>query len=252
MPRLPDLPPRLRRLVAPAIASIWEWTCRTGATGSGDRLSERFGAFGSGSCIAFPPGTVFGERWIHIGAGTMVGPYVTLSAGMVPGQAMLTDPVLRIGDRCRIGRGSHLVAHFSVDIGDDVHTGPYVYITDQNHGYEDPSTPIGLQWPHDDGVHIGSGTWLGTGAIILPGACIGDQVVVAAGSVVLGEVPDRCVVAGVPARIVRRYTQDDGWVRTTVPAQREHGPNLDNRGEVGAQPAQVAPLGPTLDHHNAV
>ena len=129
---------------------------------------------------------------------------------------MLTDPVLKIGDRCRIGRGSHVVAHFSIDIEDDVHTGPYVYITDQNHSYEDLSTPIGLQWPVDQAVHIGSGTWLGTGAIILPGANIGDQVVVAAGSVVLGEVPDHCVVAGVPARIVRRYVPGEGWNRPSV------------------------------------
>ncbi len=209
-------------MAAPAIHSLWEWTCRTGVTGTGDPGADRFGAFGAGSCIAFPPGTVFGERWIHIGAGTIVGPYVTLSAGMVPGQDMLTDPVLKIGDRCRIGRGSHLVAHFSIDIEDDVHTGPYVYITDQNHGYEDLATPIGLQWPVDQAVHIGSGTWLGTGVIILPGADIGDQVVVAAGSVVLGKVPDRCVVAGVPARIVRRYVPGEGWSRAMPSAPASH------------------------------
>ena len=46
--------------------------------------------------------------------------------------------MLRIGDRCVIGRGSHIVAHYSIVIGDDVFTGPYVYITDQNHGYADP------------------------------------------------------------------------------------------------------------------
>ena len=89
-------------------------------------------------------------------------------------------------------------------IGDDVFTGPYVYITDQNHGYADPDEPIGRQLPRNAAVRIGSGSWLGAGAIVLPGACIGRNVVVAAGSVVRGTVPDRCVVAGVPARIVRR------------------------------------------------
>jgi len=92
-----------------------------------------------------------------------------------------------------------------------VFTGPYVYITDQNHGYADPEIPIGRQLPCNTAVSIGSGTWIGAGAIILPGACIGRNVVVAAGSVVLGAVPDRCVVAGVPARVIREYVAGNGW-----------------------------------------
>ncbi len=70
---------------------------------------RRFGSFGEGSCLTFPQGALFGERWIHIGRDTLVGPDVSLSAGMVPGQQMITDPVVRIGDRCMIGRGSHIV-----------------------------------------------------------------------------------------------------------------------------------------------
>jgi Hexapeptide repeat of succinyl-transferase len=119
--------------------------------------------------------------------------------------------VLQIGDRCVIGRGSHIVAHHSLLIGDDVFTGPYVYITDQNHGYDDPHVPIGRQMPLNAAVQIGSGSWLGAGAVVLPGTRIGCNVVVAAGSVVRGTVPDRCVVAGVPARIVREYVPGDGW-----------------------------------------
>ena len=74
-------------------------------------------------------------------------------------------------------------------------------LTDQNHGYEDPDVPIGRQFPVNRPVSIGSGSWLGAGAIVLPGARIGRNVVIAAGSVVRGEIPDRCVVAGVPARV---------------------------------------------------
>jgi acetyltransferase-like isoleucine patch superfamily enzyme len=161
--------------------------------------------------IAFPGGSVYGERWIVLGEDTLVGMHVTMSAGMVPGQDLGAVPVLRIGDRCVIGRGSHIVAHHSIQIGDDVYTGPYVYVTDQNHGYSDPEIPIGRQIPTNTAVSIGSGSWLGAGVIILPGACIGRNVVVAAGSVVRGQVPDRCVVAGVPARIVREYVAGNGW-----------------------------------------
>jgi acetyltransferase-like isoleucine patch superfamily enzyme len=113
-----------------------------------------------------------------------------------------------------IGRGSHIVAHHSLVIGDDVFTGPYVYITDQNHGYADPDVPIGRQLPINAAVQIGSGSWLGAGAVILPGASIGRNVVIAAGSVVRGTVPDHCVVAGVPAKTVRQYRPPDGWTPT--------------------------------------
>jgi acetyltransferase-like isoleucine patch superfamily enzyme len=169
---------------------------------------------------AFPPGSVFGEPWITVGEDTLIAAFVSLSAGMVPGQDLGPVPVLRIGDRCVIGRGSHIVAHHSLLIGDDVFTGPYVYVTDQNHGYADPDVPIGRQMPVNAAVRIGSGSWLGAGAVVLPGACIGRNVVIAAGSVVRGTVPDRCVVAGVPAKVVRVYAPGDGWSLRPGPAER--------------------------------
>ena len=201
----------IRVALADLVNRSWRAVQRTGMITAETEAGRRFAAFGHGSSVAFPAGTMFGERWIEIGADTLIGTQVTLCAGMVPGQDLGADPVLRIGDRCVIGRGSHVVAHRSTEIGDDVFTGPYVYITDQNHSYADPEVPIGRQWPSNTSVSIGSGSWLGAGAIILPGARIGRNVVVAAGSVVRGVVPDRCVVAGVPAKIVREYVPGSGW-----------------------------------------
>ena len=176
--------------------------------------SRAFGAFGAGSMIAFPAGPIYGEQWMEIGNDTMIAEYTTLCAGMVPGQDLaMFAPVLQVGSRCVIGRGSNIVAHYSIVIGDDVYTGPYVYITDQNHGYDDPDLPIGRQWPSNTAVSIGAGCWLGAGVIVLPGARIGRNVVVAAGSVVRGLVPDRCVVAGVPAKVVKEYVAGNGWSR---------------------------------------
>jgi acetyltransferase-like isoleucine patch superfamily enzyme len=201
----------------------WGWDAfqRAGVVTADTPAGRRFAEFGAGSMAAFPAGSVFGERSIAIGTGTLIGAFVTMSAGMVPGQDLGPIPVLRIGDRCVIGQGSYLVAHHSLVIGDDVFTGPYVYITDQNHGYADPNEPIGRQMPLNAAVRIGSGSWLGAGAVILPGATIGRNVVVAAGSVVRGTVPDRCVVAGVPAKVVRQYLPGDGWARLSVSAAAE-------------------------------
>ena len=200
-----------RGLTQRAVHWAWRRARDAGAVTGDSPAGRRFAAFGAGSVLAFPPGAIFGEAWIEIGSGTVVGQHVSITAGTVPGQDLGPASLLRIGDGCVIGRGSHIVAHQRVDIGDDVFTGPYVYITDQNHGYADPEVPIGRQWPANAPVSIGAGSWLGAGAIVLPGSCIGRHVVVGAGSVVRGQVPDHCVVAGVPARIVRSYVAGDGW-----------------------------------------
>jgi acetyltransferase-like isoleucine patch superfamily enzyme len=196
----------------------WEVVADLGAIGPGDPAGRRFGAFGEGSFFAFPQGAVYNEHYIRIGSQTAIGPYVSLAAGMAPGQELPTDPVVTIGDRCLIGRGSHIVGHWGIELGDDIQTGPYVYITDQNHSYADPDVPIGRQWPVEAPVRIGSGSWLGANVVILPGTSIGEHVVVAAGAVVRGTVPDRCVLAGVPARIVRRWVPGAGWVADDAPA----------------------------------
>ncbi len=226
-----------RRLLSALINAGWNWARTHGATGPGDAYAARFGSFGSGTCITFPPGANFGERWIHLGTDTLIGPSVSLSAGMVPGQRMITDPVVRIGDRCMIGRGSHIVGHFQVEVGDDVHTGPYVYVTDQNHGYENPDRVVHEQWPSDVPVRIGDGSWLGTRVVILPGTVLGRNVVVGAGAVVRGVFPDHCVIAGVPARVVRRYVPGSGWL-SGAEASVE---NADGAAS-GARPSHVAPL----------
>jgi len=201
---------------------LWRGAERAGTITADTPAGRAFASFGPETKIGFPTGALYGQRWIAIGGGTVIAAYVSLSAGMVPGHDLGDRPVLRIGDRCVIGRGSHIVAHHSIVIGDDVFTGPNVYINDQNHGYADPDVPIGRQWPSNTAVSIGAGSWLGAGVIVLPGACIGRNVVVAAGSVVRGQVPDRCVVAGVPAKVVREYVTGNGWSRPT-PIAGDHG-----------------------------
>ena len=136
-----------RALVWRAVHWGWEEFQRAGMVTADTPAGRAFREVGRGSVMAFPAGAVYGEGWITVGEGTLIGALVTMSAGLLPGQDLGPDPVLRIGDRCVIGRGSHIVAHQSVEVGDDVWTGPYVYITDQNHGYEDPETPIGRQFP---------------------------------------------------------------------------------------------------------
>jgi acetyltransferase-like isoleucine patch superfamily enzyme len=205
---------RIRRLSnwrSEALSKLWKWISINAAIGPTSVRGKRFGSFGEGSIILFPTTTIFNENYIHIGVNTMIGEHVALSAGMMPGQKCMTNPVVKIGDRCLIGRGSGIVGHLSIDIGNDVWTGHHVYITDQSHGYEDVSRPISEQSQPERAVTIGDGSWLGHGVVVLPGSKIGKHVAVGANSVVTGELPDFCVAVGSPARVIKQYTNESGW-----------------------------------------
>ncbi|WP_455359518.1 acyltransferase [Streptomyces sp. SYSU K21746] len=215
-----------RRAASRAVHRGWQWMQQAGAV-TADRPGRlRFGRIGTGTRLAFPQGTVFGEPWIHLGDHCVIGEQVTLTAGMMPGLDLGADPILLLGNGVVLGRGSHVIADTRVTIGDDTYCGPYVYITSTNHSYDDPHEPVGKQWPRTDPVEIGPGCWLGTGAVVLPGARLGRNVVVAAGAVVRGEVPDHAVVAGAPARIVRSWDPEAGWqppLRTPPPVPIPEG-----------------------------
>jgi acetyltransferase-like isoleucine patch superfamily enzyme len=207
-----ELSPRTRDVAARAIHRVWEWVSAVGMVGPNDPHGRRFAHMGPRSGIAFPPGAMMGHRWISIGTETLIGPNVSLAVGM-PGEELETDdPVIVIGDRCNVGRGSAVVARCKITIEDDVTIAPNVYITDHNHAYQDIDVPISQQWPTEAPVRIGAGSWLAAGATVLPGVDIGRNVTVAAGAVVRDDVPDYSVVAGVPARVVRRHDPDAGWV----------------------------------------
>lgn len=201
-----------RHLGGAALRGVWDRASRWATIGPRSRRARRFRAFGDGSAICFPITALFGERYIAIGAHTIIGPYASVSAGVSPSHELDVHEVVTIGDRCLIGKGSGIVGHERVVIGDDVFTGHHVYITDANHGYEDPDLPIGQQFAPPRPVSIGEGSWLGHGSIVLPGASIGRHVVVGAGSVVTGDLPDHCVAVGNPARVIRRYLPGQGWV----------------------------------------
>lgn len=207
-----DAADALRRMAGDLLQGAWDRVVDWGAIRPSSARARRFRAFGEASAICFPIGALFGEQYIGIGSGTVIGPHVSLSAGVSPAHDLGDREIVTIGDRSLIGRGSGIVGHERVTIGDDVFTGHHVYITDANHGYEDPEVPIGRQFAPSAPVTIGDGSWLGHGTIVLPGSRIGRHVVVGAGSVVTDDLPDRCVAVGNPARVIRRHVPGKGWV----------------------------------------
>lgn len=89
-----------------------------------------------------------------------------------------------------------------VRIGSRVLFGPNVQIYAVTHPIDAIERRNGEEWGVD--VTIGDDCWIGGGAVICPGVTIGDRCVIGAGAVVTKDVPDDVVVAGNPARILRR------------------------------------------------
>jgi acetyltransferase-like isoleucine patch superfamily enzyme len=145
---------------------------------------------------------VHGGGTSRLGRVALRGFVAPVELGALPGAE------LSIGDRTFINQGSSIVASVSITIGTDVRIGDFAAIYDSAHhpleeGAETERAP----------VTIGANVWIARGAIVLPGVSIGPHSVVAANSVVTDDVPERTLVAGSPARVVRSLSASDGWRR---------------------------------------
>jgi acyl-CoA synthetase (AMP-forming)/AMP-acid ligase II/acetyltransferase-like isoleucine patch superfamily enzyme/acyl carrier protein len=118
------------------------------------------------------------------------------------------DPRLIIGDGTTVGDFFFFNVARRVEIGKHVMMSDRVFITDNNHLTDHPDLPISLQG-NDMGrpVIIEDHCWIGINAVILPGVRIGRHSVVSSSSVVGCDVPPFVVVAGNPARIVRKLCE---------------------------------------------
>lgn len=104
--------------------------------------------------------------------------------------------VLNLGYGSFMNHGGRLFCSQSITIGDNTFIGFDVEIRDTDH-----HNLIGS--PKREPIFIGNHVWIGSKAIILKGVTIGDNAVIAAGSVVTNDVPPNCLVGGNPAKVIR-------------------------------------------------
>lgn len=121
---------------------------------------------------------------------------------------------LIIGENCEMGDYCHIVAIDSVKIGDNFLGASKIFISDCSHGdYSDsetcslPSQPPRKRDLISSPVVIGNNVWIGDNVVILRGVTIGDGCVVGANSVVTHNVENNTIVAGIPARPIKKYNK---------------------------------------------
>lgn len=125
-----------------------------------------------------------------------------------PGAYAIACSKISIGKRVVIRPNTMLFAEPIYEGGyiyieDDVLIGSGVQIYTTNHNYTNPDILIINQGSTVKDVILKKGCWVGANAIILPGITIGENSVVAAGSIVTKSVPDKVLVAGNPAKIIK-------------------------------------------------
>lgn len=166
------------------------------------------GHFGEHSKICYPCSLQGGgQKNISIGDYTTIQGTSILGCWTKYGEQQIPNASITIGNHCCIGEYNHITACNKITIGDGLLTGRYVIISDNSHGglSEEESTiePLKRDLKSKGEVVIGNNVWLGDKVSVLSGVHIGNNVIVAANAVVTKDIPDGCIAAGVPARMVK-------------------------------------------------
>lgn len=164
---------------------------------------RRFKAWGSLSSMAWGV-SARGAKYISVGSDNIFLRNTSLTATpAIAGK----DPEITIGNHCHFGKRNHITAVNKITIGDYLLTGSYVLISDNAHG---AFTKEMLNMPPFDRplvskgeVTIGDYVWIGDQVCIMPGVHIGNHVVIGANSVVTHDIPDGCMAAGNPAKVIK-------------------------------------------------
>ena len=127
-------------------------------------------------------------RWVHLGDENRLRAH---------------EGTLRVGDKVVLGRDNTVNCYLDVEIGDATIVADWVYVCDFDHVYEDVTVPIKDQGIVKSPVRIGPDCWVGTKATVLRGSMVGEGCVLAAHTVVRGDVPPYSIVGGVPGRVLK-------------------------------------------------
>jgi len=98
-----------------------------------------------------------------------------------------------------------------VEIGSHCMLANGCFVTDANHRFDDPDTPVPWQGFSSKGpTRIGDNVWLGAHVVVTSGVTIGERCVIGANSVVTQDIPPFSIAAGAPAKVLRAVTYDGG------------------------------------------
>lgn len=152
-----------------------------------------------------------GKHFLRYGAGLTVGYGCRFEMYRISPDD--TEDKLVIGEKCFFGDYVHISACQHVKVGNNCLFASHILVTDNSHGNyvgensDSPDIPPNERSIVINSVKIGNNVWVGDQVCILPGSEIGDGCIVGAGSVVKNSFPSNCMIAGVPAKIIKVYDE---------------------------------------------
>ena len=134
--------------------------------------------------------------------------------GEIKGEATIIAPFycdygynITLGENFFANHNTVILDGGKVTFGDNVFVAPNCGFYTAGHPIDYERRNAGLEFAHP--ITVGDNVWIGAGVQVLPGVTIGNNVVIGAGSVVNRDIPDNCVAAGNPCRVIRPITEED-------------------------------------------
>lgn len=182
--------------------------------------APRLGAAGPGTVVSMPSSLLNPQR-LFIGRDTFLHPYcrieiITTNPHLAGAPLPAADARIEIGDRVVINSFTHIGAMQRIVLGNDVGIASGVCIEDHHYVFEGAGEdrPLKKQPFRVAEVILEDGCMIGEHAVILPGVRVGANAWVGANAVVTEDVPPYSIVAGVPAKVIRRMDPKSGeWKR---------------------------------------
>lgn len=167
--------------------------------------SRRRGVTVDKTCLISPKARINARSGeILLGENTSVSPYAVVQGNVTVGSNCSVQSYAVL-----VGYGTAEDKRGEIRIGNDVRIAPHVMIIAANHKFDDVSRPIAKQGIERKSIVIEDDVWIAGCANIMAGVTVGRGSVVAAGAVVTHDVPPYSVVAGVPARVIKKRKTED-------------------------------------------
>jgi len=135
---------------------------------------------------------------ILIGSGVFVGRNTILSC---KNGDIIVDDDANLGFNCEIFSASR------VRVGKSVLMAAYTYLVGGDHLYDRVDIPVLEQGRTARGIDVADNVWLGTHVVVADGSRIGRDAIIGAGAVVIGDIPEFSIAAGIPAKVIRDRRQ---------------------------------------------
>lgn len=156
---------------------------------------------------------IVGAKYIEIGDSCCFGDNLRIEAIRKWGDLFFT-PRIRFGKGVIVNQNFHCTCASSITVGDGTSITANCGIFDIIHPYEDIEVNPGLAPIKSMPIKIGQMCLIGMNSVIMPGSELGNHCIVGANSTVKGVYPDYCVIAGSPAKIIKRYDlEKKKWVK---------------------------------------